>query len=285
MKRILTFITIMLVAFALVIPAPAQAEFRDFWARVYTWDGTTNLDGKPNVTRLSSGVTYKVLATGSDTAETLYYYDNQANTSLTNPVTTSDFASDSISRDQIQFRTDPTDGSDDRVDLMVINTDGGGYVFYEDFNYIDDHTIIIDESAGRIHSGAIWFALVSSGAVATETSTGIDFRYDTVVLSVTVELVDVEAGSTMDVGLDSGGTNGDLNGFVAGMSTTTAGFPDNTLSTVGDLLDDGSHPDPFGHTVLSANEQTLTYKQLLGVAGTASVPAAGYIHYMYFRTR
>ncbi len=283
MKRILTFLTIMLVAFALVIPAPAQAEFRDFWARVYSWDGTTNLDGKPNVTRLSTGVTYKVLATGSDTAETLYYYDNQANTSLTNPVTTSDFASDSISRDQIQFRTDPTDGSDDRVDLMVINTDGGGYVFYEDFNYRDDHTIIIDESAGRMHNGVIWFTAASTGGTSTQVSTGIDFRYDTVVLSVTLEIITVEASGTMDVGLDSTGTAGDLNGFVAGMSTTTAGFPDNTISTVGDLLDDGTDIDPFGHTVLSANEQTMTYKMLAGT--TDPVTAAGYIHYMYFRTR
>ncbi len=276
MKRILTFLTIMLVAFALVIPAPVQAEFKDFWARVYSWDGTTNLDGKPNVTRLTTGITYKVLATGSDTAETLYYYDNQANTSLTNPVTTTNFASDSISRDQIQFRTDPTDGSDDRVDLMVINTVGGGYVFFEDFNYQDDHTIIIDQSPGKMHHGAIWFAANSDA----ETDTGIDFRYDTVVLSVTLEIVTVDAGETMDVGILSTGTSGDANGFVAAMSVATAGFPDNTISTVGDLLDDGTDIDPFGHTVISANEQSLTYTETTG-----GDTAAGYIHYMFFRTR
>ena len=282
MKRILTFLTIILVAFVLVIPAPVQAEFKDFWARVYSWDGTTNLDGKPNVTRLTTGITYKVLATGSDTAETLYYYDNQANTSLTNPVTTTNFASDSISRDQIQFRTDPTDGNDDRVDLMVINTDGGGYVFYEDFNYIDDHTIIIDESAGRMHNGVIWFTAVSAASTATEVDL-ITFRYDTAILAVTLEIVTTQASGTMDVGIKSGGTGGDVNGFIAGMSTTTAGFPDNTLSTIGDLLDDGSNTDPFGHTILSANEQIMTQKMLSG-AGVATT-AAGYVHYQYLRTR
>ncbi len=282
MKRILAFLTIMLVAFALVIPAPAQAEFRDFWARVYSWDGTTNLDGKPNVTRLSTGVTYKVLATGSDTAETLYYYDNQANTSLTNPVTTSNFASDSISRDQIQFRTDPTDGNDDRVDLMVINTDGGGYVFYEDFNYIDDHTIIIDESPGRMHNGVIWFTMQSTASTATEQDTGIVFRYDTVILSMTLEIVTTQTGGQLNVGTKSGGTNADIDGFVYRMATSTGGFPDNTITTVGDLLDDGTDIDPFGYTILSANEQDLTY---ITYAATGALTGAGYIHYMYFRTR
>ncbi len=277
-KRILTFLTILLVAFALVVPAPAQAVVRNFTAEVYSWDGSMSFDGKPNLTRLTTGVTFKVLATGSDTAETLYYYDTPAQTSLTNPVTTTNFADNAVCADRVRFATDPTDGSDDRVDLMVINTVGGGYVFFEDFNYQNDHTIIIDERPGIMHAGAIWFTLNSD----TETTTGIDFSYDTAVFAVTVEVVTLEGSSTtMDVGLDSTGTNGDIDGFINGISTASTGFPDNTITTIGDLLDDGTDVDPFGHTVLSANEQTLTY---VGSAGS-SASAAGYIHYTWARLR
>ena len=79
----------------------------------------------------------------------------------------------------------------------------------------------------------------------------------------------------------SGGTNGDANGFVAGISLATAGFPDNTLSTVGDLLDDGTDIDPSGHSVISANEQSLTYTS----SGLQTADAIGYIHYWWTRTR
>ena len=275
---------ILFVALALVIPAPAQAEFRDFWAYVYTWDGSMGADGRAILTRVTSGITFKVLQTGSDSSETLYYYGSDALTSLTNPVTTTSFASDTICKDMVRFRTDPTDTNDDRVDLMVINTDGGGYVFFEDFNYQNDHAIVIDERPGIVHNSAIWFAVVSSGGIATEVDTGIVFKYDTVIQAVTAEVVTVEASScTLNVGLKAAGTGGDVDGFIAAMSMATAGFPDNTITTVGDLLDDGTDVDPFGHTIRSANEQDLVYQQAAGTA--AANTAAGYIHWTWFRTR
>ena len=234
MKRIFTFLIMLFVAFALSLPAPAQAEFKDFWARVYTWDGNTSVNGKPILTRLSSGVTYKVLATGSDTAETLYYYDNQAMTSLTNPVSTTNFASDSISRDQVQFRVDPTDADDDKVDLIVTNTNGGHSRFFEDFNYRNDHTIIIDESPGRSHWGTIWFSHTTTG----EQDTGIDFRYDTFVSDVRVEVVETCSGCTIDVGTLTGETNQDSDGFRDGTVLTTAGFvADTGIITAGASMD------------------------------------------------
>jgi hypothetical protein len=57
----------------LMFTAPAYAEVQDYWAYVYSWDGKMNVDGTPVLTRLTSGVTFKVLAVGTDTAETLTY--------------------------------------------------------------------------------------------------------------------------------------------------------------------------------------------------------------------
>lgn len=122
MKRFKLF-TLILAAFALLAAVPAQAALQDMWAYVYKWDGKMSSDGKPVLTRLTSGVTFKVLAQNSDTAETLYYY--KGSTALTNPVTTTNFAANTVCNDQVRFRVDPTDTTYDRyVDLIVVDTNG-----------------------------------------------------------------------------------------------------------------------------------------------------------------
>lgn len=256
------------------ISLPAVAATHDYTAEVYSWDGDMSSDGRMILARITSGITFKVLAINTDTSETLTYYGGS--TSLTNPVSTTNFASDTVCADRIRFRTDPTDSTSDRyVDLIVVDTAGGYTAFIEDFDYYT-HSIILDERPNIQHSGMIWFGASDN----TETDTGIDFDYDTLLEHVGVEVVTVDANETIDVGILSTGTNGDADGLVDGASVATAGHPLITLTTSGALMDDGTNFDPDGHVILSANEQSLTYT---GSAGSDT--AAGYIHFLFTRLR
>lgn len=297
MKRIFT----LLIACCLVtlFVVPAQAELKDMWANVYSWDGKMTDDGKPKLTRITSGVTFKVLQQNSDSSETLYYYNVDALTSLTNPVTTTNFASNTVCNDKVAFRVDPTDATYDRyVDLMVVDTAGGYTAFIEDFDEYT-HSIIIDERPNVLHHGSIWFAHSDNA----ETDTGVDFDYDTKILDVVVEVVTIDATETISIGLLSSETSGDADGLRAGVAVGVAGYIADTgvitngstsdyfaATTYGALLvtaitgSDGAATSGgvswIGHTVVSANAKSLTYT---GSAGSDT--AAGYIHYDFVRVR
>lgn len=272
MKKRATFLTLIAIFAFVFSPVLGWCEMQDMWADVYADTGKINASGRVELTKITSGITYKVLAVNADTSETLYVYDDQAFTSLTNPVTTTNFNSP----DRVQFRTDPTDSSTDRyVDLIVVDTAGGYTAFVEDFDKYT-HTIVIDERPNIQHHGVIWWSYSS----AVEVDTGIDFDYDTRIEGVSLEVVTVDASATVDVGLLSTGTNGDADGFLDGVSTTTAGIPLVTLTTSGALMDDGTNFDPDGHSIISANEQSLTY-----TGSSGSDTGYGYIHYFFTRMR
>lgn len=298
MRRFFSLIFIMLIA--LCIAAPASAEIQAMWAYVYkrTYDGQPE-DG---LTRLTTGVTFKVLQRNSDTAETLYEYPDMgaALTSLTNPVTAANFASDTVCYDRVAFQVDPGESGDRYVDLIVVDTSGGWTQFVEDFDKYQ-HRIVIDEVPNKMHHGVIWFGASDN----TETDTTVDFKTDTAVHRVCVEVVTVDAGETIDIGLLSTDTAGDANGFIAAQSVATAGFYCNdkptitagsnethvsTASNVGALMgsslkgtntatDEGSHYI-WDHVVTASNADDITYT---GSAGSDT--AAGYIHYYFTRMR
>ena len=294
MKRF-KLITLALAAFCLIIAAPAQAALQDMWANVYTWDGKMNVDGKPVLTRLTSGVTFKVLAVDSDTAETLYYYGGS--TSLTNPVTTTSFASDTICKDRVAFRVDPTDATSDRyVDLIVVNTDGGYSTFVENFDKYQ-HTIVLDQRPNVVHQGTIWFGASST----SEIDTGIDFHADVFVQDVRVEVVTVASAISIDVGILSSGTGGDADGFRANVLLTTAGYVADTA-----FITDGTNIDfvpasTYGVllvTAITGSDVTASAggKSIHGylIDGTStssltytmnSTTGAGYLHYWFNRIR
>lgn len=273
MKRLFTVLT-MLIAFCFV--APAYAEFKDMWATVYVWDGEEGYHGEKVLTRKITNVTFQVLQADSDTLETLYVYNDRTFTSLTNPVTTTNYASNTVCNDMVRFKVDPGEINDIAVDLIVTDVDGGYTAFVEGFDE-NSHTIVIDERPNIQHHGMIWYGSAVSG---TEVDTGIDFDYDTLLTHVAIEAVTVDSGVTINVGLLSSGTNGDADGFILGTSVATAGYPLITLATSGALMDDATNFDPDGHYVISANEQSLTYTLPAG-ADTA----VGYIHYFFTRTR
>jgi hypothetical protein len=301
MKRFLTTLAVAMLAVALLVGAgPAQAEMRDMWAEVYSWDGKMNGDGTMALTRITSGVTFAVLQADSDTYETLYYYAVPANTALTNPVTTTNFASDTVCKDMVAFRVDPGHSGDEYVDVIVTNTAGGYTAFVENFDRYT-HAIVIDERPNVVHHGMIPFAFY---ATATEIDTGIDFDYDTAVHEIAVEVVTIDASETLNVGILSSGTAGDADGLAVGVPLDTAGYYSNneptitaatetavtTASYVGALMgsslvgdqgtatDEGSHYT-WDHHVISANEQSLTYTP------STSDTAAGFIHYFFTRMR
>ncbi len=296
MKRLFTLFIAVLLIFAFA--GPASADFKDMWADVYSWDGSMNGNGTMKLTRIESGITFKVLRKDADTAETLYEYNDDTLTSLTNPVSTSDFTSATVCNDKVAFKVDPTDSGDAAVDLIVVNTAGGYTVLVEDFDQYT-HNIVIDERPNIQHHGIIWFAFNAGG---TEVDTGIDFDYDTQVHDVLVEIVTVDAGETIDVGILASGTNGDLDGFRDGVALDTAGYPTDTAVITGgsnidyvpvttygallvtaitgtDAVVSNGGKSYIGHTVLSANEQSLTYTP------SSSDTAAGYVHYFFTRMR
>ncbi len=274
MKRFWKLLLALALVAAFVIPA--HAVNRDMWAYVYKWEGGTNADGTMILTRLNDSVRFWVQAVGADTLETLYEYDDPANTSLTNPITVAKFEDNAVCNDMVAFNVDPTDTNDIAVDLYVVMQDGGFFAFVEDFDE-NQHAVVIDARPGVEHHGAYRTAVIDS---TTEIDTEVDFSYDTIVRAVTAEIITIDAGTTVDVGIDTS-TAGDVDGFVDGISLATAGFVDNTLTTVGDYLDDASDADIVGYPIDGTDEQTLCY------AGESTTNNTGVvmIHYWFTRLR
>ena len=299
MKKLFKLFIAVFILIAAVVP-PAHAEFQDMWAAVYSWDGKVGADGKMVLTRETSGITFAVYVANSDTAETIYYYNVDAMTALTNPVSTTNFESETVCKDLVSFRVDPTETNDKYVDVMVVNTTGGYTAFVENFDKYT-HAIVIDKRPNIMHHGSIWWAETTTG----EKSTGISFEYDTVIHRVAVETVTVGSGQTLDIGLLSSQTSGDADGFCndvsaasavyvnCGEPTVTAGTTETYVSTVapiGALMGasaigaDAQGSDGVSciweHHIIYANATTLTY-----TAVTTTGAAAGYIHYWFTRTR
>ncbi|HSW65038.1 MAG TPA: hypothetical protein VLH56_17265 [Dissulfurispiraceae bacterium] len=280
---------------AVFIAAPAQAALQDMWAAVYKWDGGMNADGTKKLTKVSTGITYRVMAIDTATAETLYYYNGS--TALTNPVSTTNFAATTVGNGLVRFRVDPTDATNDRyVDLIVTDTAGGYSVFVENFDKYT-HTIVIDARPNMVHQGTIWFGASSTA----EQNTGITFAPNTFIHDVRVEVVTAASAITVDVGLLSTDTAGDADGFRAGLLMTNTGYVADTgvitagttidwtaASTYGALLYKsiagsdavaaGGGRSYLGHVVSGTNSGKLTYSLY-------STSGAGFIHYWFNRIR
>lgn len=300
MKKLFKIFAFVLIA--ALLTAPAYATTKNMWAYVYRWKGLMSQRGEPILSRATSGITFKVLQRNSDTAETLYepLAQDTGMTSLTNPVTTTNFASNTVCNDQVAFRVDPGEANDTYVDLIVVDTTGGYTAFVEDFDEYT-HTIVIDERPGIVQHGMIWFT-----AAASETDTGIDFDYDTMVQDVRLEITTGATDPTdnMDVGLLSTETNGDADGFIKDFITQVTGYHYDSgglitrgssndyygTSYYGTLLSwakpgatawTKSRPGGFnfhGHIIEGSNAVSLTYTN-------SATGAAGYIHYWITRLR
>jgi len=278
------------------VAAPAQAVLQNMRAAVYKWEGGMGADGKAVLSRVESGITFQVLAHGADTLETLFYPGK--NTSLTNAVTTTQFASVSICNKQVAFRVDPTDSDDRYVDLIVTDTNGGYTAFVEHFDKYT-HTIVIDERPNIVHHGIMWFTHAAGSATAIDT--GVNFLPKTMILDVRVEVITTDSAITISVG-----TADTAAGFRTGVSVASAGFVADTgvitngtsagdytpASTYGSLLYTAitgadlvvtnlGGRSYLGHVVNTSGTDDDLYYTLITGADTAR----GYIHYFFSRLR
>lgn len=235
-----------------------SAANKDMWAQVYSWDGTITADGRLELTKVTSGITFVVMMRNSSaTLETLYLYNNDAmvTTGMANPVTGTSYTAATVCGDMVSFRVDPTETTDTYVDLIVVNQAGGYSAFVEDFSEYK-HSIIIDQRPNVRHHGCAWIVTTGSSA---ETDTGIDFPDDCIIDKMMVEIGTAFAGGTtplMEVGILSSGTNGDPNGFIEQCSLATAGYHNPLRAGV----------DHTSYSASSGGEQTGIINR--GVAGT-----------------
>jgi hypothetical protein len=220
MKKLLRLALILAVTFALVMPA--HAAYRDYWAKVYSWDGTITDTGLFQLKEITSGVTYVVLMKNSSaTIETLYAYGDPNITALANPVTGTNFESSSSGKEQIRFRTDPSEVGDLQVDLLVTNQAGGYSAFIEDFD-VYTHAIVIDQRPNIKHHGVFF---IDSGTASTGIETGIEFEDFTLVHDMVAEVaIAFDSNMAFSVGLATAGTEGLSSGFISAMGLGTVGF-------------------------------------------------------------
>jgi hypothetical protein len=293
MKKRFSIITAFLLI--LLTAVPSFAALQDMSASVMRWSGNYSADGSPGLSRATTGITYKVLAKGSNTAETLYAFADRKLTAKTNPVTTTVFATDG----EVRFKVDPTDATTDRyVDLIVTDTQGGFSTFIKNFDKYT-HTIVIDERPNIEHHGLIWF----TDSTTNEVNTGVNFLAYTAIRNVLVEVVTTEAAGTLDVGLrtyDSDGLRDGVSlataGYIADTGFITAGtsFDYYPVSTYGTLLatkitgtSTGTAASyvptggvtPKTHIVLTDGSGVLVY------TGNSAASGAGYIHTWFTRLR
>lgn len=271
----------------------AEARWDKYEIEVYAWRGTgipsqlTSLDHRRGLDSSGSAeaqITYKVLYRNTDTAASIA--SNYVGTSKTNPVTTTVFSSSGnrkirfwINRNVDSNADGDWDEDDDYyspsgVDLIVTDVRGGYTATAEDVVANKTHTLIIDERPNILHSGVIWF-----DATASEVDTGIDFEYDTIIKSVSVEVLTVSDGGTLDVGLLSDDPDGFFDGLeltILGYRYDSGGTPGATTAQVGDLL--GTSERTYDHVIEGSGSQSLTY------TGSSAV-GAGYLHYEFIHMR
>ena len=62
-KKLIKIALALMIVFALV--APSHAALRDYWAKVYAWDGSMTAKGNAVLTERNTGITFAVMMTDS----------------------------------------------------------------------------------------------------------------------------------------------------------------------------------------------------------------------------
>ncbi len=164
------------------------------------------------------------------------------------------------------------------VDLYIM-APGGQFVVYRGATP-GLNEIPVD--VGRLHQTAVIPFSANDTPAATEKDTGFDFPLYTQVLPYpTVRVTSVDATETIDVGLSSGETAGDADGFLALASVATAGLVKGTITngtpTLGALMyvqDSANAGDEAreGHVITGSNATSITY-----TLSTGSDTAEGFV--------
>lgn len=231
--------------------------------------------------QITSGVLAFVFTAGSArTLATLYKDANQ--TSLANPITTTQFAVD----DEVRFF-----GTATTYDVLVCYPADGRFAELKGIGPGVHNILLSKFDKNRLYVAAF------GASDAVETDSGLDLLPGDHVLGLGVLTITADVGETIDAGLLSSGTGGDADGFGALVSVNGTGFVDACLptftvgnsetyvsaaATMGILLgrsvvgtdaneDTGIHT-LYGYRANGTNTSQVTYT---GSAGSDT--AAGYI--------
>lgn len=233
---------------------------------------------------ITTGCLVMVYDAGTKTLGTIY--SDVLSTAKTNPISRSQFATDG----KLVFFS-----ASSSVDITVAHSDGsiGKYLSVTPFH----HTLYLQR--GGVQKCLIFPMIYNAGG--TETDTGIDLPYNVHVHDVLVEVVDVDATETVDVGLLSSETAGDADGFIAALSVASAGFIKPHVNTAGgnetyvstakygvlmgpaivgtDVDKDNGIARGFGHIVSGSNAVSVTYTP----SSSDTFTGYGYIWFRHLR--
>lgn len=237
-------------------------------------------DGHSTEGTISSGVLVFVYDAGTKDLATLY--SDAARTSLTNPISRSQFDTDG----RIDFYCAASS-----VDIFLAD-DNGNTGFYPSVS-VNDHSLALD-----VDGADKCLVVPFSDATSAETDSGLDLPDKVKVYDINVEVTTVDAGETLDVGLLSSESGGDTDGLLAGVSLAstgvvkpfeiTDGSGEDYISAVrwGALMGLGSTgtdtANDFGQPGGSGHVIDGTAKSVVYQASAGSDTGDGYI-YIHFR--
>lgn len=220
---------------------------------------------------------------GTKTLSTLYSDDIR--TSLTNPISRSQFATD----DMIKFFSASTSHD------IYINTAAGDEGFYAGITP-SDHLIQVNTSGVKKH------LVIPFTAATAETDSGVDLPLNTWVSKLMVDVTTADTSETLDVGLLSTESGGDANGFLSGVSLDSTGFIAPIANTAGttetyvstysygalmgpgvvgtNAASDFGNGHVPGHVVSGSAAQSIVYNESAG-----ATTGVGYIHLWFEHLR
>lgn len=233
---------------------------------------------------ITSGCYVFVYDAGTKTLSTIYA--DGSRTSLANPITRSQFATD----DKIKFWSSATSHD------IVINDDKGNLAEHLSVTP-QTHLVPLDRS----HSDKVLIFPMVSNTGGTETDTGLDLPYKAHVYDVAVEVTTLDSTETVDIGILSSETGGDANGFIAAASVAATGFVKPFVNTAGsaetyvstayfgDLMGpaavgtnadkDTGIPRGWGHVVNGASGQSISYSP----SSSDTFVGFGYVYFKQLR--
>lgn len=168
------------------------------------WLGVEDQEGKA----VEAGCQVFVFTAGGTTLATIQK-DAQGSATKANPILVATFDADKM----VDF-FGTVDGT---YDILVVHKDGR-QARLSGVSGVSGHRIVLPNTQGRHRI----FAFGNANTV--ETDSGQDLAKDEVVTDVLVEVVTAVASATIDVGLLSSETGGDMDGFADAVSAATAGF-------------------------------------------------------------
>lgn len=257
-----------------------QSKFNDYKYDLEVKSGDS-LDGFSQDGVISTGCLVFVYDAGTKTLATIY--KDGLRTTLANPITRSQFATDG----RIKFY-----GAATSYDLFVAHSEG--HVARKMGVTPNTHVVRLDTDGVQ---KCIVFPMAFEAA-GNEVDTGLDLPKNVLVHDVGMEVVTTDSTETVTIGLLSSETNGDADGFMVSTSVASQGYFGGYATTVGanetyisaarygalmgrgstgtDAANDFGQPGGAGHVVTGSNAVSISYQP------STSDTFAGY-GYVFFR--